>query len=81
MAGLVVCVILARGLFIYQLVQDNLLGSIADIVHPLHPQHLICGFERFGNALALRHLFYQLKKHSFHLLVGIRKMVIQLAAQ
>jgi hypothetical protein len=82
MAGLVLCAVSGNsGLFVYQIIQDDLLSGIADIIHPLRPAHLVCGFERFGDSLALRHLFYQLRKHSFRLLVNVGKMVIQLAAQ
>ena len=45
----------------------------------LYPQHLILGFELFGDALTEGHLFYQLKKHSLRLLVQISQITVQLA--
>jgi DNA-binding cell septation regulator SpoVG len=42
MAGLAICAISGNsGLFVCQLVQDNLLGSVANVVHPLNPEQLV----------------------------------------
>lgn len=46
-----------------QIVVNHLHGSIPDVVHPVHPQHLILGLEFLGEALTGGHLFYQLKEH------------------
>ena len=58
---------------------DHLHSPIPDVVHLLHPKHLILSLELFGDALTLGHLLYQLKKHSFCLLVQIGKITVQLA--
>ena len=62
-----------------QVVVHHLHGSILDVVHPLHPQHLILGLEPLGDALTDGHLFYQLKKQVLRLLVQIGKIIVQLA--
>ena len=42
-----------------QTVIYDLYCPVPDVVHPLHPQHLILRLELFGDALTLCHLFYQ----------------------
>ena len=63
-----------------QIVVYNFCGSAADIVHFLHPLHLIFRFERFGYALTLCHLLYELRKHFVCLLVDVGKVSVHLAA-
>ena len=58
-----------------QLVIYHLHRTIPDVVHPLHPQHLILRFELFGDTLMCRHLFYQLKEHGFRLFVQVGKIL------
>ena len=50
---------------------------IPNVIHLLHPKHLILSLEVFGNILTLGKLFYQLKKHSFRLFVQIAKITVQ----
>ena len=50
-----------------------------DVVHPLHPQHLIIRFEGFRYALFFGKLFYQPRKHCFCLLVEVSEVIVQLA--
>lgn len=54
-------------------------GPIPDVVHSLHPQHLILGLELFYDAFTGRHLLNQLKKHCRGLLVQIGKISVQCA--
>ena len=51
-----------RFLCIYQFIVYNLYSSVSDTVHPNNPFHLINGFELFGYALTLCHLFYKSRK-------------------
>ena len=53
--------------------------SVPDVVHPLRPQHLILRLELLSDTLTGGHLFYQLKKHVFRLIVQIGKIPVQLA--
>ena len=46
-----------------QVVQDDLLGSAADAVHPSDPFHLILGFQLFGHAFRFLHLLDQPVEH------------------
>ena len=63
-----------------QLCIYNLFRSVADIVHTLHPQHLIFCFELFGYAFLFGELFYQPKEHILCLIVDISKVSGQFAA-
>jgi len=58
----------------------NLHCSITNIIHLLHPQHLLFSFELFRYIFFFRQLFYQPGKHFLCLLVNIRKITVQLAA-
>ena len=49
-------------------------------VHPPDPLHLVAGFQRFRNALSIRHLLYQPKKKLLCLSVNIRKTGVQFTA-
>ena len=60
-------------------VVHHLHSPISDVVHALYPQHLILGFELFGDALTGGKLFYQLKEHSLSLIVQNGKIAVQLA--
>ena len=62
---------IADTLCVDQIVVDHLHSPIPDIVHPLHPEHLILSLELFGDALTGGKLFYQLKEHSLRLFVQI----------
>ena len=50
-----------------------------DVVHPLHPHHLIFRFECFRYTLFFGKLFYQPGKHCFCLLVEVSEVIVQLA--
>ena len=63
-----------------QIAVYNFCGNATDIVHFLHPLHLIFRFERFGYALALCHLFYEPKKHILSLLVEVCEVPVQFSA-
>ncbi len=58
----------------------DLYCPVPDVVHPLHPQHLILRLELFGDALTLCHLFYQQEHLLRRLLVDVVKVGIQPAA-
>ena len=49
-------------------------------IHPPDPFHLVAGFQRFRNALGIRHLFYYPKKKRLRLPVNIREIGVQFAA-
>lgn len=68
----------AETLCVDQVVVHHLHGLIPDVVHPLHPEHLILGLEPLGDALTGGKLFYQLKEHSLSLIVQIGKIAVQL---
>lgn len=63
-----------------QTVIYDLYCPVPDVVHPLHPQHLILRLELFGDALTLCHLFYQQEHLLRRLLVDVVKVGIQPAA-
>lgn len=74
---------LRRGLFpaadslcVNQLVVYELHCPVSNIVHPLHPQHLILLFELFGHTLTLGHLLRQQEHLLRRLLVDIGKISI-----
>ena len=46
-----------------QIIIHHLHCPFSDVVHPLHPQHLILRLKLFGDALTGCKLFYQLKKY------------------
>ena len=56
-----------------------LLGPVSDVVHALHPQHLILRFVRFCNALCYCHLINQSKEHLPRLIVQFGEITVQLA--
>ena len=65
-------------LTVYKLTRNDFHSSATDVVHPLHPQHLIFRFEGFRNALFFGKLLYQPRKQCFCLLmdfciVGVAK--------
>ena len=64
-----------------QLCIYNLFRTVTDIVHSLHPQHLILCFELFGYTFFFGKLFYYPKKEFLRLLVNIGKIIGQLAAR
>ena len=57
----------------------NLIYSISDVIHPLHPQHLILILKLFSNTLVGGKLLHQFKKHALCLLVQIGQITVQLA--
>ena len=58
----------------YQFCIYDFLCSVADIIHPTNPLHLVIHLKLFGNTLTFCHLFYELKKHILSLFVDFRKM-------
>jgi len=67
-------------LYIYQLCIYNLCCTVADIVHSLHPQHLVFCFELFGYAFLFGELFSQPKEHILCLLVDVGEVGGEFAA-
>lgn len=61
--------------------QRDFFCGIANVVHSTNPRHLVAGLHCLVYILFLRHLFDQSGKHFFGLLVDLRNMLIQLAAQ
>lgn len=61
--------------------KNNLLGSVPNIVHPLHPSHLIQCFQLFGNTLLCRHLLYKVVEHFSCPVVHLRKVTVQLTTE
>ena len=57
-------------LTVYKLTRNDFHSSAADIVHSLHPQHLVFRFKGFRYALLFGKLLYQPRKHCFCLLMG-----------
>jgi len=53
---------------------------VTDVVHPLHPQHLILCFELFCDALTLGYLLYQQEHFFLSLFIDVGKVGIQSAA-
>mgnify|MGYP006877265783 CR=1 FL=1 len=70
------CIVLT----VYKLTRNDFHSSTADVVHPLHPQHLIFRFEGFRNALFFGKLLYQPRKHCFCLLVEVCKVSLSSSA-
>ena len=62
-----------------QIVVNDLGGSVMDIVHSLHPSHLVLRLERFGHVLTLCHLLYLPEKQFFCLPINVGKIAVQLA--
>ena len=60
---------------------DDFLGSAADGVHGLHPQHLVGRFQGFVHALGFRHLLNDETASFRCLLVQIGKVGVQLAGE
>ena len=58
---------------------DNLSCSAADIIHLLHPQHLIFSLKLFRYIFFFRQLFYQPGKHFLCLFVNNGNVTVQLA--
>lgn len=71
--------LIRTNLVINEFPQDGFFGRGADVIHLLHPEHLVCGLEAFGHALSLRHLLCQPLQHGIRLPVGVLQMVFQLA--
>lgn len=69
----------ADTLCVDQIVVDRLHSPIPDIVHPMHPEHLILGLELFCDTFHLSHLLYQPKEHFLCLPVDVSKATVQLA--
>lgn len=67
----------ADTLCVYQIVIHDFQCPIPNDVHPLHPKHLILGFELFCDAFTGRHLLNQLKKHRFRLFAKISQIAVQ----
>ncbi len=61
--------------------EDDLLGSIPDVVHPLHPCHLILCFQLLGNTMLCRHLLYKAVEHFSCPVIHLRKVTVQLTAE
>ena len=53
-------------------------GSAADVIHLLHPNHLIFSFELFRYIFFFGKLFYQPEKHFFCLFVNISVVTVKL---
>ena len=70
------CIVLT----VYKLTRNDFHSSTADVVHPLHPQHLIFRFEGFRNALFFGKLLYQPRKRCFCLLVEVCKVSLSSSA-
>ncbi len=56
-----------------------LLSPVSDVVHALHPQHLILRFDLFCNALCCCHLINHSKEHLSRLIVQFGEITVQLA--
>ena len=70
------CIVLT----VYKLTRNDFHSSTADVVHPLHPQHLIFRFEGFRYALFFEKLLYQPREHFLCMLVYVGNVTVQLAA-
>ena len=70
----------ALSLGVNQLCIYNLFRTVTDIVHSLHPQHLIICFELLSHAFLFGELFYQPKEHILCLLVDVGEVGGELAA-
>lgn len=64
-----------------QLGLDDLLGTVADAVHPAHPIQLIGNFQGFSHALSFLHLPDDKGKLLVCLLVQSSKVATQLPGQ
>ena len=60
---------------------DNFLCSVVDIVHFMHPQHLIIRFELFGYAFLFGELFHKPIKHFIRFFVNICEIGGELTAR
>ena len=56
-------------------------GTIADVIHTLHPQHLIIRFELFGYAFLFGELFHKPIKHFIRIFVNICEIGGELTAR
>ena len=70
-----------RLLCVDQIMIDDLCCCFPYCIHPLHPKHLIFGFECFGNGIFLSKLLYQPKEHILCLFVQIGKVTVELPAK
>ncbi len=61
--------------------EDDLLCCISNIVHALHPSHLILCFQLFGNTLLYCHLLYKTVEHFSCPVVHLRKVTVQLTTE
>ena len=69
-------------LTVYKLTRNDFHSSATDVVHPLHPQHLIFRFEGFRYALFFGKLFYQPRKYCFSgFLHGLLTVIIEVLFQ
>ena len=74
------CSPLPDTLCVDQIVIHDLCCPVSDIVHKLHPQHLIPRLELFGDAFTIRHLLHQQEHLLRRLLVDFGQIGIQPAA-
>ena len=79
--------IISRALFnhikvltVNQLLENYLLGRVADVVHHLHPKHLIVLLELFRHALCFHHLFCQAFQHLVRFVLGLLECSHQCAS-
>ena len=72
---------MGTSLYKNQLGLDDLLGTVADAVHPAHPLQLIGSFQGFGHALGFLHLPDGQCKLLLGLLVQLGKIAAQLTGQ
>ena len=72
---------MGTSLYKNQLGLDDLLGTVADAVHPAHPFQLIGSFQSFGHALRLLHLLDGQRKLFLGLLIQLGKVATQLPGQ
>ena len=72
---------MGTSLYKNQLDLDDLLGTVADAVHPTHPFQLIGSFQGFCHALGFLHLLDGQCKLFLDLLVQLGKIAAQLTGQ
>lgn len=70
-----------RALSVNDFVQHNILGAVADVVHPLDPFKLIRAFEGFCDAFRFGVLLDECFKHFLCLLVDLFKIILQSIVQ
>ena len=72
---------MGTSLYKNQLRHDDLLGTVADVVHPAHPLQLIGSFPGFGHTFDFLHLLDGQCKLFLGLLVQLGKIAAQLTGQ